>query len=96
MDPDLLEPQDQDEMDTAALPPEKQKSLAVPYFRGVRLQTMSYVEYDTDENELYDIQADPYELHNLASKADPKLLEQLAARVRALAARSTATSQRRE
>ena len=41
----LLEPQDQDEKDTASLPPARQSIRSVPPFRGIRLQTWSYVEY---------------------------------------------------
>ena len=81
----LLEPQDQDEKDTASLPPARQRIRSVPPFRGIRLQTWSYVEYITGEVELYDLETDPYELQNLASTADPKWLAQLAARVRELA-----------
>jgi arylsulfatase A-like enzyme len=84
-DPGLLEPPDQDELAAAALPAAKKKGLAVPFLRGVRTQTLSYVEYVTGETELYDLQADPYELNNLAPKADPKLLAALSARVKALA-----------
>ena len=79
------EPPDPDQVNATALPPDKQKKLVIPYFRGVRLQTMSYVEYRTGEVELYDLKADPYELNNLAPKADPKLLAQFAQRVKDLA-----------
>ena len=79
------EPPDPDQVNATALPATKQKKLAIPYFRGVRLQTMSYVEYNTGEVELYNIQTDPYELNNLAPKADPKLLAQFAQRVKDLA-----------
>jgi arylsulfatase A-like enzyme len=85
IDPGLLEPQDEDEQNAAAASPEKQSKINVPPFRGIRLQTLSYVEYKTGEVELYDLKADPYELQNLASNADPKLLKQLSARLEALA-----------
>jgi arylsulfatase A-like enzyme len=39
-------------------------------FRGVRTKTTKYVEYASGEREYYDLAADPYELHNLAGKAD--------------------------
>ncbi len=81
----LLEPQDQDEKDVAAQPTDKKKKLAIPSFRGVRLQNLSYVIYKTDEVEVYDIKADPYELQNLASKIDPNFLKQLGIRVSQLA-----------
>jgi hypothetical protein len=69
-----------DEIEKTNLDP--QHILRIPPFRGIRLQTMSYVEYDTNEKEFYDINADPYQLQNLAPKADPKLLTQLSARVK--------------
>ena len=90
-DPGLLEPPDQDEADATALPAAQKANLAIPYFRGVRLQTLSYVEYRTGEIELYDIKNDPYELTNLAPSADPKLLTELAARVKELATCKAAT-----
>jgi arylsulfatase A-like enzyme len=84
-DPGLIEPNDEDEDDAAALPAARQRIQAVPPLRGIRLQTMSYVEYVTGEKELYDVAADPYELQNLASKASPNLLAALSARVKELA-----------
>jgi N-acetylglucosamine-6-sulfatase len=80
-----LEPPDQDQVDSTAMPPETQKKLAIPPFRGIRLATLSYVEYRTGEIEMYDIQNDPYELNNLAPTADPKLLKQLDQRMKQLA-----------
>ena len=86
IDPGLLEPQDQDEKDAAAASAERRAKLGAPAFRGIRLQTLSYVEYSTGEIELYDLVSDPYQLQNLASNADPKLLAALAARVSELSA----------
>jgi arylsulfatase A-like enzyme len=80
-----LEPHDQDQLESTLLPAALKKILVIPYFRGVRTQDWSYVEYQTGEVELYDIQNDPYELNNLAAGADPKLLAELAARVKELA-----------
>lgn len=82
-DPGVLEPPDEDETDNAALPPSSNRG--IPSLRGIRLQTLSYVEYATGEKELYDLRADPYELQNLVSEADPSLLQQLSARVQELA-----------
>ncbi len=76
---------DQDQVNATAMPPDKKQKLNIPYFRGVRLQTMSYIEYRTGEVELYDLKADPYELNNLAPKADPKLLAQFIQRMKDLA-----------
>ncbi len=88
---ELKEPPDQDEVEKAALPSDKKKALGIPPLRGVRLQNMSYVEYDTGEKELYDIQADPYQLNNLVSKANPQLLQILAQRVKDLSTCKGAT-----
>jgi arylsulfatase A-like enzyme len=41
----------------------------IPEYHGVRTARYLYVEYSTGESELYDVTADPYQLHNLA--ADP-------------------------
>jgi N-acetylglucosamine-6-sulfatase len=84
-EPGLLEPQDQDENAAAATSPEKKSRIKVPPFRGIRLQTLSYVEYTTGEIELYDLKTDPYELQNLASDVSPKLLAQLSDRMKELA-----------
>jgi N-acetylglucosamine-6-sulfatase len=84
IDPDLLEPLDRDELELAALPAEKQPGIDVPPYRGIRLQTLSYVEYATGEIELYDIKSDPYQLQNLASEAGQKLLAQLSGRMQEL------------
>jgi hypothetical protein len=42
------------------------------------------VEYVTGERQLYDLRADPDELHNIVSTADPKLVQDLAKRLSAL------------
>ena len=77
----LQEPQDQDQTDAGAQPTARQKKLAIPSFRGVRLQNMSFVIYKTGEIEVYDIKADPYELQNLASKLDASFTRQFSALV---------------
>ena len=83
-DPGMQEPLDQDEMDAAAAANAKNNKLTIPAFRGVHTQTMSYAEYVTGEKELYDLVADPFELNNLVSTADPKLLAEFSARVKEL------------
>ena len=88
---ELQEPADQDEIDKAGLPKDKRKAFSVPPLRGIRWQTMSYVVYSTGEKELYDLQADPYELNNLASTASPQLLQYLDQRVAQLASCKGAT-----
>lgn len=56
----------------------------VPEFHGVRTHRYTYVEYVTGEIELYDNEADPHQLDNLAGSAEPALLDALSARVAAL------------
>ena len=53
-------------------------------FEAVRTATHKYVEYDNGEKELYDLEADPYELENIYENADPSLIEDLEARLNAL------------
>ena len=48
---------------------------------GLRTARHTYVEYGTGERELYDLQADPFQLANQAGTADPALLEAFAARL---------------
>ncbi len=50
----------------------------------MRTETHKYVEYDTGEVELYDLEADPYELESIHETADPALVEDLKARLEAL------------
>lgn len=81
---ELLEPPDEDTSQVARLSPVQQAALGVPAFRGIRGPSFSYVEYITGEKEYYDLAMDPYQLQNLAGKADPKLLAQYSARVKDL------------
>jgi N-acetylglucosamine-6-sulfatase len=55
-----------------------------PEFHAVRTPRYLYVEYVTGEKELYDLQRDPYELHNIAANTRPSLLDELHRRVDAL------------
>lgn len=56
-----------------------------PELHGLRTRRWTYVEYVTGERELYDNDADPDQLENLAADADPALLEALSGRVADLA-----------
>jgi N-acetylglucosamine-6-sulfatase len=53
-------------------------------FEAVRTQTHKYVEYDNGDVELYDLEADPYELESVHESAAPALLEDLKAKLEAL------------
>jgi arylsulfatase A-like enzyme len=81
---ELLEPPDQDDEYLAATPTPQRIALGIPDYRGLRTANYMYVEYITGEKELYDIKNDPYQLQNLAAKAYPHLLIQLAARLKEL------------
>lgn len=49
----------------------------VPAYRALRTDQYTYVRYETGELQLYDLHADPYQLHNLAASADPALMARL-------------------
>ena len=53
-------------------------------FEAVRTETHKYVEYDNGDVELYDLEADPYELESIHDSADPALVEDLKAKLEAL------------
>lgn len=53
-------------------------------YQAIRVQQYTYVEYANGEKELYDLRVDPYQLNNLAAKADPALLKELSARLNEL------------
>ena len=54
-------------------------------FEMVRTGRYKYIEYHNGEKELYDLQADPYELESFDESADPALLAQLHSIVEELA-----------
>jgi hypothetical protein len=53
-------------------------------FEAVRTETHKYVEYGNGEKELYDLQADPYELDSAHETADPFLVKGLKTKLDAL------------
>jgi len=80
--PELLEPPDMDDEDDDATPTAQQaRRFAIPAYRGIRTPEYLYVEYINGEKELYDLRIDPYQLNNLAAKADPARLKELSARL---------------
>ena len=56
----------------------------LPAYEGLRTARYTYVEYDTDERELYDLARDPDQLENQASRVQPQLIRQLSDRLSAL------------
>ncbi|HEY9548262.1 MAG TPA: sulfatase [Kiloniellaceae bacterium] len=54
-------------------------------FHAVRTADWTYVEYYNGERELYDLRADPQQLDNVVTAAEPLLLEQLSKRLAELA-----------
>ena len=62
------------------------RALGIPDYAAIRTDRYTYVEYVTGERELYDRRADPDELHNIVSTADPKLVRDLAKQLSALKA----------
>ena len=55
-----------------------------PSYGAVRTETHKYVEYDNGETELYDLEADPYELENLPDITDLALVADLNTKLNAL------------
>jgi arylsulfatase A-like enzyme len=72
----LLEPPDLDQLDDLT---------PAPKFLALRTSQYLYAEYEGGFRELYDLGQDPDELTNIASSADPDLLDQLSAWLKALA-----------
>jgi arylsulfatase A-like enzyme len=60
-------------------------SSVTPVYLGLRTLDYLYVEYNDGFKELYDLKNDPYEMENIASRADPNLLLQLSEQLHALA-----------
>ena len=54
-------------------------------FQALRDMDRVYVEYATGDRELYNLVDDPYQLENLASSAEPALIQTLSARLAAMA-----------
>jgi len=67
----VLEPQDPLEQQLAAA------RQGVPAYAAIRTSDYIYVLYEDGFRELYDINADPYELNNIVDKADKNLVARL-------------------
>jgi arylsulfatase A-like enzyme len=63
---------------------ESRKAWGRPGLEAIRTQRHLYVEYDTGERELYDLEKDPYQLENVYEEVDPDLLRHLKERLGAL------------
>jgi arylsulfatase A-like enzyme len=73
-DPQLpLEPPDNDETETPQIPGSPHPGIVdkdrIPNYEGIRTDHYTYVEYINGERELYDLTADPAELHNAYARA---------------------------
>lgn len=66
----VLEPPDPMELD-------QPQQLAIPQFAAIRTKDYLYVEYVTGERELYDLNADPYQLESLHGTAESALIGSL-------------------
>ena len=65
-------------------------------FNAIRTPDWTYVEYGDGGRELYDLKRDPYQLENIAAKADPALVKVLAVRLGQLAACKAAACRQTE
>jgi arylsulfatase A-like enzyme len=63
---------------------EADELMSVDSFFGIRTHDHTYVEYGGGERELYDLNADPYQLDNIVETADPALVTALSTHVEAL------------
>jgi arylsulfatase A-like enzyme len=50
-------------------------------FSALRTAVYTFVQWGSGDRELYDLKADPYQLENLAAKADPALIQRLFTRL---------------
>jgi N-acetylglucosamine-6-sulfatase len=59
----------------------------MPPFAGMITEDTAYVEYESGEEELYNLQTDPYQLQNIykaTKNTDPALIADLETRLEAL------------
>jgi N-acetylglucosamine-6-sulfatase len=55
-----------------------------PIWAGLRTERYAYIEYETGEKELYNLEADPYQLRSVHESADPTLVSDLSKKLDAL------------
>jgi arylsulfatase A-like enzyme len=55
-----------------------------PTYAAIRTDRYIYVEYVSGDRQLYDLRADPDQLHNIVGTADPKIVRDLAKQLSAL------------
>lgn len=80
-----LEPGDLDQTSPTTTVRRSRASLNnIPEYHAVRTDQYVYIEYSTGERELYDVKADPYELHNIVTTASPQLVRRLQTELAAL------------
>jgi hypothetical protein len=74
--------------DSVLEPPDPQDATvsAYPSHLGVRMPGLKYVEYGTGEREVYDLNHDPDERNNMASRMKPAWLARMSILARALGA----------
>ena len=75
---------------------ESNLTVEYPTHIGIRTKTFKYVEYSTGERELYDLRHDPFELQNVAARAQPAALTELSLAARRLADCAAASCRQRE
>jgi arylsulfatase A-like enzyme len=71
--------------------PRRRVAVAIPTYRALRTDRYLYVEYTTGERQLFDLAADPNELHNIVTTADPARVRTLARRLVSLVSCAAAT-----
>jgi N-acetylglucosamine-6-sulfatase len=62
----------------------QKKPSHIPEYEAVRTGTHTFVQWETGERELYDLQRDPYQLDNVYKTADPTLIGRLKTRLKLL------------
>jgi N-acetylglucosamine-6-sulfatase len=78
------DPLPQDWRRTSATKARSSEEWGRPWFKALRTEDYLYVEYKTDERELYDLGKDPHQLNNEYGSAPPELILRLEAKLDAL------------